>query len=227
MKNDLYDLLNDIDNQIDTFENIDITSTDLKNWKQSFTSKKKASLKKHTWKKYVAAAAAFVLILGGSSAPVRQNVYAQSRQIMESLSTLLGVEEDLSPYSTVVGKSISKNGITVTLNEVILDGHSLIISYKTKIKDNTTLKNLNIKRITELPIDTDVTIGGQNIVNSIGSNSTPIDKLTSISESEIQLNDSSVLSDKSNFTINFYTLDKSNTTIGKIKICSFRQMNKC
>ena len=54
MKNDLYDLLNDIDNQIDTFENIDITSTDLKNWKQSFTSKKKASLKKHTWKKYVA-----------------------------------------------------------------------------------------------------------------------------------------------------------------------------
>ena len=71
--------------------------------------------------KYVAAAAAFVLILGGSSAPVRQNVYAQSRQIMESLSTLLGVEEDLSPYSTVVGKSVSKNGITVTLNEVILD----------------------------------------------------------------------------------------------------------
>ena len=220
MKNDLYDLLNDIDNQIDTFENIDITSTDLKNWKQSFTSKKKASLKKHTWKKYVAAAAAFVLILGGSSAPVRQNVYAQSRQIMESLSTLLGVEEDLSPYSTVVGKSVSKNGITVTLNEVILDGHSLIISYKTKIKDNATLKNLNIKRITELPIDTDVTIGGQNIVNSIGSNSTPIDKLTSISESEIQLNDSSVLSDKSNFTINFYTLDKSNTTIGKLKFAA-------
>ena len=35
MKNDLYDLLNDIDNQIDTFENIDITSTDLKNWKRS------------------------------------------------------------------------------------------------------------------------------------------------------------------------------------------------
>ena len=48
MKNDIYDLLNDIDNQIDTFENIDITSTDLKNWKQSFASKKKASLKKHT-----------------------------------------------------------------------------------------------------------------------------------------------------------------------------------
>ena len=102
MKNDIYDLLNDIDNQIDTFENIDITSTDLKNWKQSFASKKKASLKKHTWKKYVAAAAAFVLILGGSSAPVRQNVYAQSRQIMERLSTLLGVEEDLSPYLSLI-----------------------------------------------------------------------------------------------------------------------------
>ena len=220
MKNDIYDLLNDIDNQIDTFETVDITSTDLKNWKQSFALKKKTSVKKHTWKKYAAAAAAFIILLGGSSAPVRQNVYAQSQQIMESLSTLLGTKEDLSPYSTVVGKSVSKNGITVTLNEVILDGHSLIISYKTKIKDNATLKNLNIKRITELPIDTDVTIGGQNIVNSIGSSSTPIDKLTSISESEIQLNDSSVLSDKSNFTINFYTLDKSNTTIGKLKFAA-------
>ena len=49
MKNDIYDLLNDIDNQIDTFETVDITSTDLKNWKQSFALKKKTSVKKHTW----------------------------------------------------------------------------------------------------------------------------------------------------------------------------------
>jgi galactokinase len=55
MKNDIYDLLNDIDNQIDTFETVDITSTDLKNWKQSFALKKKTSVKKHTWKKYVRA----------------------------------------------------------------------------------------------------------------------------------------------------------------------------
>ena len=46
MKNDIYDLLNDIDNQIDTFETVDITSTDLKNWKQSFALKKKTSVKK-------------------------------------------------------------------------------------------------------------------------------------------------------------------------------------
>ena len=48
MKNDIYDLLNDIDNQIDTFETVDITSTDLKNWKQSFALKKKSSVKKHS-----------------------------------------------------------------------------------------------------------------------------------------------------------------------------------
>lgn len=220
MKNDIYDLLNDIDNQIDTFETVDITSTDLKNWKQSFALKKKTSVKKHTWKKYAAAAAAFIILLGGSSAPVRQNVYAQSQQIMESLSTLLGTKEDLSPYSTVVGKSISKNGITITLNEVILDGHSLIISYKTKIKDSSILKKSNIKTITELPIDIDLTIAGEPIVESVGICSTPIDKLTSISESEIQLNDSSILSEKADFTINFSTLDKSNTSIGKLKFAA-------
>lgn len=220
MKNDIYDLLNDIDNQIDTFETVDITSTDLKNWKQSFALKEKTSVKKHTWKKYAAAAAAFIILLGGSSAPVRQNVYAQSQQIMESLSTLLGTKEDLSPYSTVVGKSISKNDITITLNEVILDGHSLIISYKTKIKDSSVLKKSNIGTITELPIDIDLTIAGQPIVESVGICSTPIDKLTSISESEIQLNDSSILSEKADFTINFSTLDKSNTSIGKLKFAA-------
>ena len=41
MKNDLYDLLNDIDNQIDTFENIDITSTDLKTGSSPLLQKKK------------------------------------------------------------------------------------------------------------------------------------------------------------------------------------------
>ena len=226
MKNDIYDLLNDIDNQIDTFENVDITSNDLKNWKQSFTSKKKASAKKHTWKKYVAAAAAFVLILGGSCAPVRQNVYAQSQQIMESLSTLLGVKEDLSPYSTVVGKSVSKNRITVTLNEVILDGHNLIISYKTQVKDAATLKNLNLKTIDALLIDTDITINGKSIVESSGSSSYAIDKLTSISESEINLDDSSVLSGKSNFTINFSTLGELDIPVGTLKFsASGKELN--
>lgn len=220
MKNDIYDLLNDIDNQIDTFENVDITSNDLKNWKHSFASKAKSSVKKHTWKKYVAAAAAFVFILGGSSTQVRQNVYAQSQQIMESLSTLLGVKEDLSPYSTVVGKSISKDGITVTLNEVLLDGNSLIISYKTQVKDAATLKHFNLKKIEELLIDTDITINGKSVVESTGSSTYALDKLTSVSESEIQLDDSSVLSGKSNFTINFSTLGKLDIPVGTLKFAA-------
>lgn len=41
MKNDIYDLLNDIDNQIDTFETVDITSTDLKKLETIFCFKEK------------------------------------------------------------------------------------------------------------------------------------------------------------------------------------------
>lgn len=64
MKNDIYDLLNDIDNQIDTFETVDITSTDLKNWKQSFALKKKTSVKKtHLEKICWLPAAAFIILL--------------------------------------------------------------------------------------------------------------------------------------------------------------------
>lgn len=218
MKNDIYDLLNDIDNQIDTFETVDITSTDLKNWKTSFAAKKKASTKKHTWKKYVAAAAAFVLILGGSSAPVRQNVYAQSQQIMESLSTLLGINGDISPYSTIVGKSLSKDGITVTLNEVILDGNKLIISYKAKADNAATLKKLKAKNMDELFIGTDILINGKNVSQSSGGSSHATDSLTSVGSSEIELDDSSALSGKSNFAIDFNcSTIKSSISLGKLK----------
>ena len=45
-------------------------------------------------------------------------------------------------------------------------------------------------------------------------------KKEELSESEIQLNDSSILSEKADFTINFSTLDKSNTSIGKLKFAA-------
>lgn len=227
MKNEIYDLLNDIDNQIDTFETVDITSTDLKNWKSSFASKKKSSPKKHTWKKYAAAAAAFILILGGSSAPVRQNVYAQSKQIMESLSTLLGINEDISSYSTIVGKSISKDGITVTLNEVILDGNKLIVSYKAKADSASVLKKLKAKNMDELFINTDILINGKNVSQSSGGSSHATDALTSVGNSEIELDDSYNLSGKCNFAIDFNCSSlKSNISLGKLKFtASDKELN--
>lgn len=227
MKNDIYDLLNSIDNQIDTFETVDITSTDLKNWKNSFTAKKKTSAKKHTWKKYVAAAAAFVLILGGSSAPIRQNVYAQSKQIMESLSTLLGIHEDISTYSKVIGKSISKDGVTVTLNEVILDGNKLIVSYKAKVDNSGILKKLKAKNMDELFIDTDILINGKNVSQSSGGSSHATDALTAVGSSEIELDDSSNLVGKCNFAIDFSCSSlKSNLSLGKLKFtASDKELN--
>lgn len=227
MKNEIYDLLNDIDNQIDTFETVDITSTDLKNWKSSFASKKKSSSIKHTWKKYVAAAAAFVLILGASSAPVRQNVYAQSKQIMESLSTLLGINEDISSYSTTVGKSISKDGITITLNEVILDGNKLIVSYKAQADNTAVLKKLKAKNMDELFINTDILINGKNVSQSSGGSSHATDTLTSVGNSEIDLDDSYNLSGKCNFAIDFSCSSlKSNITLGKLQFtASDKELN--
>ena len=120
MKNDIYDLLNDIDNQIDTFETVDITSTDLKNWKQSFALKKKTSVKKHTWKKYAAAAAAFMkeadaLIVG--SPVYLASPSGQIIEFMDKFASKAGKDMIHKPAAAVA--SARRAGTTATLDVLI------------------------------------------------------------------------------------------------------------
>lgn len=44
------------------------------------------------------------------------------------------MEKDLESYKTVVNSSVSKNGFTVILNEVVLDNDKLIISITIKLQ---------------------------------------------------------------------------------------------
>ena len=46
----------------------------------------------------------------------------------ESIASSLGINKNLEDYNTVVNKSVMDNGVTVKLNEVMLDDNELIIS---------------------------------------------------------------------------------------------------
>eukprot|EP00831_Metopus_contortus_P012535 TRINITY_DN15040_c0_g1_i5.p1 TRINITY_DN15040_c0_g1~~TRINITY_DN15040_c0_g1_i5.p1 ORF type:complete len:138 (-),score=32.45 TRINITY_DN15040_c0_g1_i5:78-491(-) len=46
----------------------------------------------------------------------------------QDISSFLGIEKSLDDYKTVIKKAVTDNGITVQLNEVILDDNELIIS---------------------------------------------------------------------------------------------------
>ena len=74
----IYDLLNNMDNEPQSYSPLDITPGELNAWKKSFTAKrtatssrKESSADRHSaspsWKKFAAAAAIVCLVLAGSS----------------------------------------------------------------------------------------------------------------------------------------------------------------
>lgn len=131
MKNSVYDLLNDIQSSPEIYPAAPVTQEDMRNWKKAFDAKRRAGAgsKKHHWKKYAAVAAAAALLIGAGSLPAtRLTAYATIKSVAYDLGQLLGISKDLEPYTTVVGQSVSKDGITVTLNEVILDENMMYIT---------------------------------------------------------------------------------------------------
>lgn len=135
MNDKIYTLLNDMDHQTEQYGHFEADFAEVKKWRKSFLSRSAGT--GHNWLKYIAAAACAALVIT-VVAPVRQTVFASVNAFIYSLSELLGIQKDLEPYSTVVGKSITKNNTTVTLNDVILDDNVLLISYTTEAAEDLT-----------------------------------------------------------------------------------------
>ena len=80
---------------------------------------------KGRWMKAAVAAAAAVCILAAST---NQGVLAMIKSLSYDISKTLGIGKDLSPYATVVDKSMTNEEVTITLNEVILAHGELLVS---------------------------------------------------------------------------------------------------
>ena len=94
MNEQIYSLLNEIDNHSDSYELPPVSDLEMKEWKKQFSSRR-VSHRSH--KKYVAAAV--VCILGGSLLfpPTQFMAYAGMKTVTYNLSQFLGIQKDLSP----------------------------------------------------------------------------------------------------------------------------------
>lgn len=121
MKQDIYELLNDVEIDLSQLEQEDFTELERKRIIKRF---KKESNKNKGYKKYAGVAMLIMStgILG--SAPI----LATTNPIAYSIANFLGIEKDLDRYTTVIDKAITKGEITIQLNEVILDEDELIVS---------------------------------------------------------------------------------------------------
>lgn len=132
-----YKSFNDVEFDIDSYEEVNVN-------KELIKSKVKSKLnkRKNSSKKILAASISGIVIIGGLFV-FRQPVYANMYKVMYDIKNALGLESNLDDYKTVVGKSITENGLTITLNEVVLDKDALVVSttykYEKEIKDGNIM----------------------------------------------------------------------------------------
>lgn len=143
MKKEVYTLLNEMEHDAESYGEFSADAADMKKWKKSVLRKEKRG---QSWTRY-AAAAACVCVLGAAVSPVGQNVYAKVSAAVYSLSKMLGIQKDLSPYQVAVGETVEKNGISATLNEVLLDDETLMISYVVQSEDVMEMEGMTYPHI--------------------------------------------------------------------------------
>lgn len=91
-----------------------------------------------SWK--IAAAGIILFIMVGCTLRYQEDVKAALQRVTSWIGQALGIENgDTDSYTNVIGKSISRDGITITLNEIVMDSKNLWIAYS----DSEDLNNKN------------------------------------------------------------------------------------
>ena len=136
-----------------------------------------------SWK--TAVAGIILLIMVGCTLRYQEDVKAALQRVTSWIGQALGIKNgDTDSYTNVVGKSISRDGITITLNEIVMDSKNLWIAYSDSedLNDkNHTGKEQTKKDLTSQDTDSDtqntiedkilfteVRINGQEIHQGLG-----------------------------------------------------------
>lgn len=76
----------------------------------------------------MAVCAVLILVIGLGSI-YHKEVKAAWERFTTMIGRILGIEEDMAGYTDIIGKSITKNGITITMEEAVMDGAELWLAY--------------------------------------------------------------------------------------------------
>ena len=128
MKNSIYGLLNEADIHLDEYEKEDFNDIEKKLLKKNIRNSIRKDRKQNPGRKVIAAAAIMAVLVGMSFGNTGAYALSKVNLFSESISSFLGIERNLEDYNTVINKSVMDNGVTVKLNEVVLDYNELLIS---------------------------------------------------------------------------------------------------
>lgn len=85
----------------------------------------------------MAVCAVLILVIGLGSI-YHKEVKAAWEHFTTMIGRVLGIEEDVAGYTDIIGKSMTKDGITITLDEAVLDGTELWLAYSVSVEKEKT-----------------------------------------------------------------------------------------
>lgn len=181
---DFYKLFNGI--KLDECEiknvNEDISDIKKQRLKKNLNKKIKGerSLKKFKYGVTVAGLGIVFLVGVGATNPSLAENIPVLNSIIQKLNDNYDNASEYSKYSQIVGTSITDNGVTLTINEVLADEERLIISYT--IKGDQKLNDTTFASITD-----NLRINGKRTNTSGGSLGESVDDYTYVGSDEISL----------------------------------------
>lgn len=164
---DIYELLNNIN--IDESEFVEMNVNDIEKTKVKKILKKSARKNSYINGLKVASVAILSVGLLGTTS-LGQKTFANINEFFYDISTQLGINKGLDDYKKVVGESITKDGVTVSLNEVVVDKDQLIVTQTIKSKDKIEYGYASP--------NTKIFINGKEIKSDAGGSAQPIDDNT-------------------------------------------------
>ncbi len=143
MEKNIYDLLNQVETETDEYEVCQLTqdeknkilNNDLLKHKLLKEKEKMSNRNKQFKIKVLATVASLALVLTASFGSV--SAFATTNPIAHSIADILGINNNLESYATMVNQSETNGGITAALGEVVYDreNNKFIVSTSLTIED--------------------------------------------------------------------------------------------
>lgn len=168
MNKNIYDMLNEVEIDLNEYTKEHFTDIERKKFKN--TLRKSTKKNNAYYKKGLAIASIAVLTIGLLGTNSEGYVWTYANTIFTDIASSLGIEKNLDEYKTVVNKSITKNGVTIQLNEVVLDHDELVVS-----ATSTSNKKLGEGRII---LDHCIYVNGERVSNGAGGSAKQLDEYT-------------------------------------------------
>lgn len=148
-----YDLLNDMDMNLDRYEKEELSDFEKSKYKKNISKRiNKEKSKANSWKKKILVVAASLIILFSfSKTKIGREAYAIAGElfinIKYGIQEGLGFVDDIDKYSSEIALVSESEGIKMKLNDVIVDRDKIYFTFLADIKEHVPKKYLKDEEV--------------------------------------------------------------------------------